>query len=249
MARIVELAAEVCAHAGATVGCELTRGATGRTTRSMDPEEVSDDLLVAEWSRAESVEAMLLHPGAVRFAELMRLQPQRALGTMQAYRGRPQNAITGDPEPSNFGPPPVARTTLYRYNEEGNPVLYLASTPAGVWAELTHRGPCPLFCQEFIVDLSSMRILDASCSTLHNFLQHAWDAAERLELREYMFSRALAKLVRAAGFEGMVVPGVRGTRDGRYCNLVVFEPEPHWQDWLAPGRAPFAIEAAPTVVG
>lgn len=45
-----------------------------------------------------------------------------------------------------------------------------------------------------------------------------------------------------------LVTRVSGKRDGRYCNVDVFDPEPHWRGWLAPGRVPFAIEEAPTAV-
>lgn len=216
-------------------------------TECFELEQVEDDRLVTEWACAESVGAMLTHRGADRFSDLMRLQPQTAHGTIRGFRGRLREQIGGEPSPFDFGPPPADITTLFRYNEDRCPVLYLASTPEGVWAEVNHhRGSRTLSCQEFFVDVSTMRILDASWRELHNFLHLAWDMAERPELPEYKFSRTLAKLVRAAGFQGMLVPGVQGKLESRYSNLVMFDPESRWHDWLAPGRNPFNMHVAPS---
>ena len=46
---------------------------------------------------------------------------------------------------------------------------------------------------------------------------------------DYSYSQLVADLVRGAGFDGMLVPGVRGT-GGAYRNLVIFEPR-CWRDW------------------
>lgn len=47
----------------------------------------------------------------------------------------------------------------------------------------------------------------------------------------FQFSQQVAEFVRAAGFDGMLVPGVRGREDRRYSNLVLFT-HAGWRGWL-----------------
>jgi RES domain-containing protein len=229
-----------------SLGCSIVRGATGRKTNFLDAKDNADEREVIAWRDAPDMDAMLAHPTAVRFAQLLRTHaPLEAAPPMRTYRGR-WFSLAADAKPGEFGPPPANRCKHGRYNNEGHPVLYLASSSQGVLAEFSEdqdsHEPRFLMCQALDSDLSGLRIFDASASTLANFEHCVWDYAERPDIgrvagKEYLFSRAVAAVVRAAGFDGMLVPGVRGTPSNRYNNLVLFDAEPRWRDWPAPESA------------
>jgi len=116
--------------------------------------------------------------------------------------------------------------------------LYLATSASGVVRELcSELPPVDLYCQNYRLPLGVLRVVDFSSPDLENFVHIAFDYAEYglgsggINDREYGFSQVLAEIVEAAGYEGMIVPGVRGTPDDRYCNVVLFSAE-SWKEWV-----------------
>ena len=97
-----------------------------------------------------------------------------------------------------------------------------------------------LWCQQYDFDFNDMRIADFADSMLDSYIQFVFESAEtgigpgdiKVNLGEYRFSQAIAEIVEEHGFSGMIIPGVRGARDCRYKNMVVFSPEPRWKQWV-----------------
>lgn len=242
MSRIVELAASSAIAISDSVGCSITRGATGRTTRFFTTEQIDDERLAKQWSSVPDLEGLLVHPGAMRFNELMAKNQSTLTGIVRAYRGRLRSTLPDDPDVRDFGPPPEPFARQGRYNNQGQSVLYLATSPDGVRVECpTDSDDDGVLCREFLVDIGSLRIFDASSESLPDFLHIAWDEAERQELPEYLFSRALAELVRRQGYDGMVVPGTRGCPSNRYRNIVFFNPGRIWEHWIS-DSSPLSLE-------
>jgi len=115
-------------------------------------------------------------------------------------------------------------------------VLYLATTPEGVRLEIAGSG-APVFLQVYRIDFGTLRIADLAATSVTEFLKAAFDQAEmsmyaNFGRPDYLFSQLLAELVSDAGYDGMLVPGVRGHHRCRYENLVLFRPD-GWQEWSA----------------
>jgi hypothetical protein len=146
-----------------------------------------------------------------------------------------------------MGPPPPNAAPAGRYNEAGRPALYLTDRPEA--AALEARGDGHLFVQLFIVPAKELQILDAVPVERPGFVDSVFDAAEECGLdgrsgpSDLSFPRLVARLARQAGYDGMRVPGVRGSIELRYTNLVVFDPMPHWERW-ATGDAGFRAVGA-----
>lgn len=85
-----------------------------------------------------------------------------------------------------------------------------------------------------------MRIADFSDPHLDNFMGLVFDNAER-QTGDYRFSQAIAEIVERHEYSGMLVPGVQGNPTQRYNNLILFQPEARWRDWLNRGRSPERI--------
>ena len=82
-----------------------------------------------------------------------------------------------------------------------------------------------------------LRLGDLAASDLTEFVKAVFDVAEnsavegRVGPTTLLFTQVVARIVREAGFDGMVVPGVRGTTDFKYRNVVVFDATNRWAEW------------------
>jgi len=99
------------------------------------------------------------------------------------------------------------------------------------------RGIRPLYIQAYDVVTEGLRSLDSLAPECGDFAHGVFDWAELCGVDglpgpdDLTFPRLIARLVRAAGYDGMVVPGVRGARGFWYSNLVMFFPEESWERW------------------
>jgi hypothetical protein len=119
-------------------------------------------------------------------------------------------------------------------------VLYLADSIVGVSAEMRQfvAPGTPACVQEFAVPLDNLNIADLSAANLPTILASAFDSAEQSRIGssfgrpDYAFSQVLSDFVRAAGFDGMIVPGVRGRAGNIYRNVDFFVFD-GWRAWCA----------------
>ena len=234
------------------VGCSLTRGATGRTTNYECTEHHLQETLVKKWAEAENKEVLLSHPTADKFGSMITETPVINGTTLVCYRGsyrRPD--MLPRPLPHHFGPPPPELTETGRYNIAGEPVLYLCTKNYGVaYEKREDSNPIrDLFCQEYMLDLSVLRLADFADRKLDNFIQIVFDYAEsgmgdgNIDKSEYLFSQVVAAIVEQKGFSGMLVPGVRGTPEHRYQNVVIFNPEIIWKQFVNMDLEPVCIDS------
>lgn len=219
----------------------LTRGHTGR--------KVTIDLdysLAKEWSTVRCRILLHMHPGAQCFLKMLRRE-QTLQGTLlTCFRGRLKNGNVHDWE--DMGPPPAPFASDGRYNRAGCVVLYLADSQEGATREMTRNEEQSLVLQEYSLDFTDLRLADLAHPKLHSFLRAVFDIAESCRVvgrggpDTFHFSQTVAALVKRAGFDGMVVPGVRGGLNLTYRNIVVFNPSNRWRVWsrraegfIAPG--------------
>jgi|GEM_PF-1771958 len=233
------------------IGCSLTRAATGRTTNSEIPEDHLQEALVKQWAKAENRDAFLSHSNAAKFRSMISEAPLIDGTTLVCYRGcyrRPD--MLPRPLPNHFGPPPPELTEAGRYNIAGKPVLYLCSTDYGVvYEKREDNNPIKnLFCQEYMLNLSVLRLADFSDPNLDNFIRIVFDYTEyglrggNIDKSDYLFSQVIAAIVEQCGFSGMSVPGVRGVRERRYQNIVIFNPEVIWKQFVNNDLEPMCID-------
>ncbi|OEU66926.1 MAG: hypothetical protein BA863_07960 [Desulfovibrio sp. S3730MH75] len=240
-------------QAGCSVqlGCSLTRGSTGRTTNFETPEDHLQEALVEQWAKAKNRDAFLSHPNAAKFRSMISETHVINGTTLVCYRGcyrRPD--MLPRPLPNHFGPPPPELTEAGRYNIAGEPVLYLCTTDYGiVYEKQEDNNPIKnLFCQEYILDLSVLRLADFADSNLDNFIRIVFDYTEyglrggNIDKSDYLFSQVIAAIVEQYGFSGMSVPGVRGVPDRRYQNIVIFNPEVIWKQFVNKDVEPICID-------
>jgi len=154
--------------------------------------------------------------------DLLTRVPIVRLVDMPFFRARP-SAEVGVGNWMEMGPPRRS-TRSGRYNRRGRSVLYLSSTRAGVRAEVTASRLC---IQEY--RLPGLRIVDLTREDLSNLICSAFDLAEGSDT--YVFSQFLAGILRLRRVDGFLVPGVRGTADHSYSNLVMFRPLRRWSVW------------------
>jgi len=120
------------------------------------------------------------------------------------------------------------------------PLVPLRSTcdcVEGVLRELAPKPGTRIFLQDYRFSPSALRLADVSSVHLTDFVKAVFDQAEnssvegRVSPSGYAFSQIVGQLVLEAGFEGMVVPGVRGDPNLQYRNIVVFDPHGRWITW------------------
>ena len=231
------------AEASAEASCSVTRGATGRTTDFLTQEQQSTDLLVRDWLSCNTERSFNSHAAHELFLSALGEAPQLQ-DPIIVYRGRP---ISPDKVASltrtDFGPPPADKAAAGRYNHAGSPALYLATTPAGVCAELAGRDiGSSLYCQQYQIDPNQLQVLDMSALSLKDIVRIVFDYTEHSSAPGgSLHSRLLASAISALGHDGMIVPGVRGSRQNRYSNLVVFEPSERWRDWVSGNADPLFL--------
>lgn len=207
----------------ATLDLVREPGHTGRRTPAGP-----HDSLVEDWSNT-SPDRLLSHAGAERFRmELLNVVP-RVAGDLICERGR----ADGDPTIKGWmqmGPP--EKQPPGRYNVLGDSVLYLSDSIAGVFAE---KEGARIFCQKYLVPISKLRAGDFSSPDLSDFVKAVFEKAENEgrnnDPSTYPFSQAVARLVRDARFECMIVPGVQGNPSLHYSNVAVFNGRDKWETW------------------
>jgi hypothetical protein len=204
----------------------LGRGHTGRTI-----EASTDYALARDWSEARWTFTRRWHAGARRFRDALRNVGPLTSGSLAVWRGRadPTRSIASW---EDMGPPPTHLLRDQRYSRQGSPALYLANSAKGVCRELASTAPL-VAVQQFLLDLSQRHVVDLASSDCENYVHCVFDFAEWREPAGFGFSHAVARIVRDAGFDGMLVPGVRGAPGHTYHNVVVFRSD-SWRDWLQP---------------
>ncbi len=210
------------------VAVRVTRGHTNRAV------EVTSEYYIAErWAQRPQWQLRLLPP-AWRVRRAVRALPALTGPPLICFRGRhdcPSIAGVDD-----MGPPRATARRDGRYSGGPVPVLYLADTILGVSVELGSRRLC---IQEFRIDPAALRLADLSVPGVANILAGAFDAAEaskvdgRVARKDYAFSQLLASFVHGAGFDGMIVPGVRAAPGQYYRNVVIFR-NIAWRTWCTP---------------
>ena len=226
------------------ISCTITRARTGRSVSFRSSEEKRIDSLAAPWFAASNESEFRAHPAAQQFAEAAGNAPLATV-RINCYRGRlfTTDSVT---DPFEFGPPPRTDAGHGRYNAAGNSALYLASTVVGVAAELARhrRDGMYLFCQSFSVALQALRVANLAAADIMPIFKICFDYSEQeLAPEKYFKSQVLAELISCAGFNGFLVPGVRGFKENRYQNLVLFDPGLQWREWVDSSRPPQLVEA------
>ena len=219
----------------ASVDKTLISHATGQRTH------VGDDYYLTEaWSEVPTPKAMCSHIAAVRF--------QDEIAKVSAYLGNELACIRGRPDDGTIDGwermgPPQQPGEEGRYNSSCRVALYLCDSDEGVRREFSLPPGQKLFLQEYILPLESLLIADFSHPDVSEFISAVFRMAEisgqdsPIGRDDFVFSQLVADLVRESGFEGMLVPGVRGDNELHYRNVVVFDPPAvsSWRCWSRKG--------------
>lgn len=204
----------------------VTRGNTGRSIA------VDRDFCRAQKLAERSALRLRLSPWAWFVAHELRNAPVAAMSPLVLYRGRPDEASIHGCE--QMGPPPVGRAPESRYNRAGTSVLYLSNSREGVRLEVPSERVC---IQQYVIHAPPLRIADLVSERASNLLHAAFDLAEKAHApgwgvpAGFAFSHFLARSICRAGFDGFMVPGVRGSASLRYSNVVLFRPDEMWLSW------------------
>ena len=155
------------------------------------------------------------------------------------FRGR--RFLAGySPVSDEMGPPPASVARANRYNKPHESVLYLCDSQSAI-ANEPIAGSGPLWVQSFVLPTDQLVIADFSSLRADDFVGKVFWFAELAGnddvAVQLCFSQLIASLV-GQHFDGMRVPGVRGTHDTRYSNIVVFRAEARWKQWIAIGSRP-----------
>jgi hypothetical protein len=204
----------------------VTRGHTGRRIT------VDGDFYRAQKLAERSTRDLRFSPWAWRVVHELRNAPVVALSPLVLFRARPDDcSIHGWEE---MGPPPVGRAPDGRYNRAGESVLYLSNSEEGGRLEVAAGRVC---IQQYVIYAPPLRIADLGSEGASNLLHAAFDLAEKARVpgwsgpATYAFSNFLARSICRSGFDGFIVPGVRGISSFHYTNVVLFRPEGTWRSW------------------
>jgi len=215
-------------RATGTVGRVITRCHTGRSIPAG-----ADYELAQEWAGVGPRDGLLSHPAAARFRRELASTPAVAGTDLLCFRGRREDPITSW---RDMGPPD-RQEQGNRYNPPGTVALYTSDSVDGVFRELAAKGGTKVFLQDYESPSDVLRLADFSSVSLTDFMKAVFDMAEsssvegRVGPSGYAFCQVVGQLVREAGFEGMVVPGVRGDPGFQYRNIVVFDAHDRWPTW------------------
>jgi hypothetical protein len=220
------------AHSAGTSTAAVTvtaiRGHTGRSA------VVDDGYRLAEkWSKARLLGRLRRHAGARRLREAMGRMSVTAGEPLICYRGSDrQYSVVSSWE--DVGPPPAELAGDQRYSRVKVPAWYLADSIDGVMRELQDRGR-PLTIQCFALDRTLLRLVDLNAHDVATYVQAVFDVAESACIdgrggpNDFKFSQTVAETVTESGFDGMIVPGVRGDAALHYRNVVLLRAH----RWLA----------------
>ena len=236
---VVNETVRVSAHTTWTAG----HGNTGRTVAGDQ-----NYVLAKEWASCSTKDELLAHPASRRFGEAVMRVGAFGGESPPLYRGLYPYWKQGEPTWDMLGPPPEPRLAGEgRYNKQGTVVLYLANEIHGIIAEIGDRFPDkPIYVQEFRLP-PHLRIANFSSPDLDPFVNSVFQLAEECMVsarngpENYAFSQTVAAMVKDSGFDGMLVPGVRGKRGEWYSNVVLFNPAGHWRSWAIRSVAPCRI--------
>ena len=227
----------------------VTGGASRGTVKVPDTGrevEVGPGYALAEEWLAYCSDADRVH---LRFEEKFTAELRSAVAVSYAkplFRGRRDfNSPPVAPvSPLDFGPNP--KKSRQRYNWEGIGALYLCDSVLGVIGELGAPDPgYELWTQEFLLP-RTLKLFDGAGVSPSSFMSAVFLLVERQrepERERPALGARIGDIVRAANFDGMIVPGVRGKRAKiePYSNVVVFEPgfepESPWTIWVAASAA------------
>ena len=204
----------------------VTRGNTGRRIG------VDGDFYRAQKLAERSKLSLRLSPWAWRVGLELGNAPIATVSPLGLFRARPDDcSIHGWEE---MGPPGVGWSPDGRYNRAGESVLYLSNSEEGARLEVAAGRVC---IQEYVVNAPPLRIADLASEEASNLLHAAFDLAEKARApgwsgpSTYVFSQFLARNICRHGFDGFLVPGVRGNSSIHYRNVVLFRPERAWRSW------------------
>lgn len=153
---------------------------------------------------------------------------------LSCFRGR-RFSDGYSPTSAEMGPPAVSDARANRYNKPNESTLYLCESQEAI-ANEPIAGGGQLWVQRFLLPTDRLAIPDFSSLRADDFASKAFWFAELAGndgvAVKRCFSQLVASLVRKQ-FDGMRVPGVRGSNDTSYSNVVVFCAEARWKPWLA----------------
>lgn len=198
----------------------VIRGHTGRRIA------VDRDFYRAQKLAERSTLALRLSPWTWRVAQELRNAPVAAMSPLVLFRARPDDSSIHGWE--QMGPPGVGRAPDGRYNRAGTSVLYLSDSEEGARLEVPAGR---IWIQRYVIHAPPLRIADLASEEASNLLHAAFDLAEKARVpgwsgpATYAFSQFLARSICRSGFDGFIVPGVRGSSSIRYHNVVLFRPE------------------------
>jgi len=214
---------------------DLNRGATGREISSAHA-DLGDE--IDAWLHSDTAD-WDQHPLTGRFRnELVTHKlSQVSCSFQRAFR---MQWVEKPPNCSRMGAPDKSITQAGRYNEPEDPVLYLSLECCGALREMQNTeapSGTALWVQEYELPLDQLSVVDIRAKAVDDWLGTIFDRCETRERtidpsNPYPCSRRIAALVKQAGYDCMLIPGVRGDPDGQYTNAVVFTLGLHrGHDW------------------
>lgn len=219
----------------ATNRADINRGATGREISS-DQADLFDEIMAWLRSSGPNWEKHSL-TGQFRNELATRKLPRASCSFQQAFRMR---WVEGTPTRVRMGAPEADITPAGRYNEVGCPALYLSLEYHGALREMENAQASSweaLWVQKYSIPLNQLSVVDIRANGVDDWIGMVFDCCETTERivdpkDPYPCSRRIASLVKQAGYDCMLIPGVRGDQNTRYTNAVVFELGTHrgW-DW------------------
>ncbi len=223
-------------HMGDQVEADIRRGSTGREIPSAQADLVGE---IKSWLCSD-LAVWTNHPLSSKFLKEINTRElqQSSCSSLEAFR---MQWVEGTPTCERMGAPEPGQTPAGRYNEKGCPALYLSLEYDGARREIKNFGASPreaLWVQKYNLPLKKLSVVDVRVQGDVDWFGTVFDYCETAERANnssspYPCSRRIAALVRQAGYDCMLIPGVRGDRDGRYTNAVVFNFGSHrgcdWQ--------------------
>lgn len=133
-----------------------------------------------------------------------------------------------------IGPSPNSQDG--RYNKQGEDCLYLIDSKKFIFDELKTKS---ILVQEYSIPINKFKIADLSSNngSMHNSLALAFqmtesgrtsagydfeDLLKQQGKTKYLVSQLLAKHFKNLNWDGMYIPGIHGSPNDHYCNLVLF---------------------------
>ena len=143
-----------------------------------------------------------------------------------------------------IGPSP--NSSAGRYNNQGQKCIYLSDSYESLRNELKTNS---ILIQKYLIPIDKLKIADLSSSnkSLNNSLGLVFDMTENGKTSsgynfeeilgkkgkcQYCISQEISNIFLKNGWEGLYIPGVHGTKEKYYNNLVIFnEAVKQWHNW------------------